>query len=41
MMSGDTDKVKNNTDSGNERRRDMRNDLIWKNLIDKSTVINR
>lgn len=41
MMTGNTDKVKSNTNSGSTRRQDMRNDLIWKSFIDKSTVMNR
>ncbi len=41
MMSGNTDKAKANTNSGSTRRQDMRNDLLWKNFINKFTVINK
>lgn len=41
MMSGDTDKAKSNTNSGSTRRQTMRNDLLWRNFIDKSTVTNK
>lgn len=41
MMEGNTDVAKKNTKSGSTRRQNMRNDLLWKNHIDNSTVTNR
>lgn len=41
MMTGDTKAAKQNTYSGSKRRQDMRNDLLWKNTVDNSTVKNR
>lgn len=41
MMSGNTEKAKRNTYSGSRRRSNMRNDLLWKDIVDASTVKNR
>lgn len=41
MMSGNTKKAKRNTYSGSKRRSNMRNDLLWKDIVDASTVKNR
>lgn len=40
MMKGNLKGIKNNTYSGSTRRSNMRNDLIWKDYIDKNTVKN-
>lgn len=41
MMSGNSSKARKNTNSGSTRRQEMRNDLLWQNIIDKNTVKNR
>lgn len=41
MFDGDLKGIQKETDSGSVRRQKMRNDLIWKNYIDKNTVKNR
>lgn len=41
MMSGNTSKAKANTYSGNERRGDMRNELLWRDSMDNFILINK
>ena len=41
MATGDKKKIEKNTYSGSTRRQSMRNDLIFKNLITPTTVINK
>jgi hypothetical protein len=41
MSTGDIEKIRENTYSGSTRRQNMRNDLIFQNLITPTTVTNR
>ena len=41
MMTGNKELIEQNTNSGSDRRQDMRNMLIWKDKITKNTVINK
>lgn len=41
MSQGDTQSAIDNMNSGSTRRKDMRSDLLWKNVVEPNTVKNR